>query len=83
MTEKQYAHLVAGLQEVDGCLLWTRGKYKSGYGAYLHKKVHNNGPVPKGKELAHSCPHKHCVRHVEPKTHYDNMQDYFYRDCTT
>lgn len=84
MNEKQYARLLSHLVEQDGCLVWTGFIDTRGYGRYLHKRVHrlyweyHNGPIPEGTELAHEppCTNKLCVRHVCPKTHVENMQEY-------
>lgn len=80
--EQMDKYILPYLVEDDGCLIWTRGVHKQGYGIALHLKVHiaywefYNGPVPEGMELAHSCNRKICVRHVRPKTHLDNLQEY-------
>lgn len=32
-----------------------------------------NGPIPEGKEMGHTCEFKHCVLHVRPVTHRQNI----------
>ena len=76
----------------DGtCWLWTGSKYKKGYGALgvYRKRLKKNfrahklayemsyGPVPKGKQLRHTCDVKACVNpcHIIPGTNQDNQND--------
>lgn len=83
LTEEQYRRsLLPHLEELDGCLIWTGFVHPRGYGVVLQQRAHkayweyHNGLVPEGLELAHSCNNKLCVRHVRPKTHLDNLQEY-------
>jgi hypothetical protein len=82
LTEERYLRLLTYLREDEGCLIWTGSVDTRGYGRYLHKRVHrlyweyHNGAIPPGTEMAHSCNRKLCVRHVRPKTHKENLQEY-------
>lgn len=77
--------LLGGLQEVDGHLLWTRRLNSKGYGEMwvnggyrkTHRLLweHENGPVPEGMELGHTCEFRHCARHVRPVTHAQNVAE--------
>jgi hypothetical protein len=71
------------------CWLWTGALNEKGYGvfrnpetgkttkAHKYSWVRTNGPVPSGKELAHSCHIRRCVNpsHINPKLHIDNIRD--------
>jgi hypothetical protein len=86
MTRHQYRLFMANVQEVDGpldtpCFIWT-GPTNKGYGFFQHRRAHkvfwehrNKMFVPEGKELAHECKTKLCVRHVRPLTHQENLQE--------
>lgn len=81
---------------IDDCVLWD-GATKNGYGVvwlprepsrkrpfrYMHRLVwaENNGPIPEGLEVRHSCDVPVCVNidHLELGTHADNMRDMFER----
>ena len=80
------------LVEQDGHLLWTgatsRGHGRIWYNGRLeitHRLYYQLtvGPIPDGLELCHHCEHKHCVRHVAPKTHRENMREDRIRDGTS
>ena len=71
---------------VDGHGLWTGGKNDRGYGGFYvgsrrYVKAHKyaweskNGPVPEGMELGHTCEFRHCVIHVRPVTHAQNVKE--------
>src|SRR3990167_8187374 len=74
--------------KTEDCWLWTAGK-TGGYGVFWtgekHEYAHRvswedaNGPVPVGKELAHGCLVRICVRpdenHVRPRTHAENVAE--------
>ena len=57
----------------DGCLIWTGSLTKGGYGKiYAHGKIvsahrfaweQENGPIPKGSQIDHSCYNRACVNH--------------------
>jgi len=75
------------LDESTGCHLWTRAKQSAGYGhfcrfgknilahRYLFEK--ENGPIPDGMFLCHSCDTPACVnpKHLFVGTAKDNMRD--------
>jgi hypothetical protein len=81
------------LQESDGHLLWTAAKTKNGYGVvrhngrnqYVHRLYHElmGRVIPKGQVIRHSCPHKHCVRHIETGTYEENNGADRVRDGTS
>ena len=57
----------------DGCLIWTGSLTKGGYGKiYAHGKIvsahrfaweKENGPIPEGFQIDHSCYNRACVNH--------------------
>jgi HNH endonuclease len=73
------------IQETEGCWVWTAYLNKDGYGhfGFAGKVVRSHiyaykllvGPIPKGKELDHTCRNRACVNpdHLEPVTHIVNM----------
>jgi hypothetical protein len=78
----RFAHYV---QAIDGHELWT-GSLKHGYGWFhvggqewvkAHRFAYEMryGPVPEGMELGHTCEFKHCVLHVRPVTHLQNVRE--------
>lgn len=81
LNDRQYQLLQTKLKEDNGCLVFTGTPRKDGYGQFCHIIVHvaywtyNNGPVPSGLELAHSCSNRLCVRHVRPLTHKENVRE--------
>lgn len=86
MTRSEHSRFMAQTKEVEGpldtpCLIWT-GQTNRGYGSFHHRRAHivywqhtNKQFVPKGKELAHECKTKLCVRHVRPLTHEENLRE--------
>lgn len=71
----------------DGdCLIFRGDLNHAGYGtfyvgryglrAHVFAWIRKNGPVPAGKEIAHSCHRRACVDdgHLLPSTHLANMQ---------
>ena len=75
--------------EQSGCIRWT-GALSTGYGVIqvgTHAKprhakvtrllwVRDNGPIPDGHDMAHSCHNRWCVNveHVAPATRLENMR---------
>jgi hypothetical protein len=75
----------------EGCWLWLRGKFKSGYGAvhwyvgdakkkwYTHRLSYtqSNGDIPEGHGVCHTCDVPSCINpeHLFVGTQKDNMQD--------
>lgn len=70
------------------CWEWTGGLFKTGYGkirgnngttAYAHRVSYeiNNGPIPPGLLVRHTCDNPKCVRpdHLLTGTHLDNARD--------
>lgn len=70
-----------------GCLLWTGGADKNGYGKMYfnrrHRRVHtvifelSNGPIPAGNLIQHTCDTPACCKleHLRLGTPLTNMQD--------
>jgi hypothetical protein len=87
MTRHQARLFFAQVKEIRGpletpCLIWT-GTTNKGYGFFQHRRAHivywqhkNKQFVPAGKELAHECNTKLCVRHTRPLTHQENLREY-------
>lgn len=68
----------------DECWLWTGARWSSGYARYGkrgsgHRRMYEeeNGPIPPGLIVRHSCDRKLCVnpRHLLIGTYRDNSQD--------
>lgn len=72
--------------KTDGCWFWRGGTNKQGYGqfgifstvvtAYRFAYELYVGPVPKNRELHHSCENRVCVRpdHLEVLTREENIR---------
>lgn len=70
-----------------GCLLWTGARHHKGYGHFKvngkTRRAHvvsyelNNGPVPDGLLVLHTCDNKLCILgdHLYAGTHAQNMAD--------
>lgn len=71
-----------------GCFVWMRGTFsKNGYGAVhfrgVTRRAHrvawilNNGEIPKGLKVLHSCDNPPCINpaHLFLGTDSDNMKD--------
>lgn len=84
-------------EDENGCWIWTKSKDRLGYGrvqwkypdgrrrpALAHKLAweDENGPVPEGLELDHTCEVTSCVRpsHQEPVTHQENVRRRYRRN---
>lgn len=70
----------------DGHEFWTGGLTDNGYGgfhlgggkyvrAHIYAWELRHGPVPDGMELGHTCKFKHCILHVRPVTHLQNVRE--------
>lgn len=86
------AHFWSKVNKTEGCWNWTgsRGdgygrfgdnaaKVRNGYSSVLAYRIaweDENGPVPDGLELDHTCNNRACVRpsHLEPVTHEENCR---------
>ncbi len=75
------------MPHASGCILWTKGKNKLGYGTigYFGKSLlaHRavwivaNGPIPAGLSICHRCDVPACINldHLFVDTHAGNMAD--------
>jgi HNH endonuclease len=74
------------LPDERGCLRWTAGKFREGYGMF-RKDGRNQGahrvayellvaPIPEGLQVDHLCRVRDCVSpdHLEPVTQQENMR---------
>jgi hypothetical protein len=80
------------ITNINGCILWTGAREKSGYGNIDYQKKRYKahrfayeifiGPIPKNKELDHICRNKSCVNpeHLRAVTHQENMLNSAYMD---
>ena len=72
----------------NGCLNWTRGKNKYGYGHFRYKgklrhphrlswELYHQHPIPDGAYILHSCDNPACINpeHLHIGTHADNMRE--------
>lgn len=79
---------------LTNCWLWTRGRYKNGYGqfrpgssrvvaqrgAHRFAWILEHGPIPDGLCVLHECDVRHCVRHLFLGTRQDNTADMVKKD---
>lgn len=73
------------------CWYWVAGRTKAGYGVFYTNRTHvyahrvsyelENGPIPAGKEIDHTCGCRFCVNpeHLEAVTHQQNVRRAFYK----
>lgn len=71
----------------EGCLLWTRARFREGYGSVsvegrtrlAHVVAYEEwvGPVPDGLVVRHSCRNRHCIapEHLSVGTQAENLAD--------
>lgn len=81
------------IEDENGCWIWQLGLYTPGYGiawdsvaknnrgAHILAWERENGPVPDGLHVRHTCDVRACVRpsHLVIGTRSDNMQDMYER----
>ena len=97
MSGRQFTHDVriaafrAQVHKGPDCWEWTAGVNNSGYGQFSvyqrHVQAHrfsyelDNGPIPPGMEIRHTCDNRICVRpeHLLVGTRGDNMKDMYSR----
>lgn len=75
----------------QGCWLWTRARFRTGYGATMFRRdgrvittaAHRAayevwvGPIPEGESIHHTCGVRECFRpdHLQPITQRENMAE--------
>ena len=86
-TQADIDKFLAKVLRGDGCWEWRGARFTSGYGVFSigHKtvKAHRfswyleNGPIPQGMFICHTCDNPPCVRpsHLFMGTNTDNLQD--------
>lgn len=95
-TQKEIDRVFSKIEKTPtekGCLLWTGGKNKMGYGMVnirgKTKKAHrtiweifHGRPIKKGMCICHNCDVPGCCNpdHLYEGTHQDNMNDMFRRN---
>ena len=79
----------------SGCWLWTGGNTGNGYGGFhargSTRRAHriswelHRGPIPRGKQVLHTCDCRLCVNpaHLYIGTNLDNIRDKVERGRTT
>jgi HNH endonuclease len=68
---------------LDECWNWKAGKNYAGYGVFGNQRAHRwiwefeNGPIPAGMYVLHSCDNPACVNpyHLRLGTHQENMRE--------
>jgi hypothetical protein len=86
MEEPYLSRFLGRIDTTGTCWLWRAGKTTAGYGvayvpakSYAHRVSYEHfvGPIPPGREIAHSCDTRHCVNpaHLRIATHAENMAD--------
>lgn len=79
-------HIWKGIDANGDCWLWTKARYKNGYGrssikgrnVYVHRAVWEAliGSIPPLLEIDHLCRIRHCCNpdHLELVTHQENVR---------
>jgi len=86
------------VHKTETCWIWTGAKAGNGYGVtskhidgikrqvYAHRVSYelDNGPIPKGLYVLHSCDNPSCInpKHLYTGTQLDNMRDCLHKGRT-